>query len=87
MPTDGNDKSSTRITESFPNVTSLTLITPAASKPTHESHMNDNKRTPSDPGSSSLLRDLLIGICSSLGFVMIAVLFGILYKNRYMLLL
>ncbi|XP_046446066.1 uncharacterized protein LOC124195620 isoform X2 [Daphnia pulex] len=34
------------------------------------------------PSRSGNLSDLLIGICSFLGFIMIVVLFGLLYKNR-----
>jgi hypothetical protein len=37
----------------------------------------------SDSGDNGLSRNLIIGICSFLGFVLIAVLFGVLFKNRY----
>jgi hypothetical protein len=55
---------------------------------TAEIHDFDSETQTSDRArslpSANLPRDLLIGICSFLGFVLIAVLFGILYKNRYL---
>jgi hypothetical protein len=43
-----------------------------------ETQTNDSARS----APVNFPRDLLIGICSVLGLVMIAVLFGILYKNK-----